>query len=260
MTIKELESCHNENTSLSINWNARYCLVFYIFWDLTVELFISNIGENLQFWVSTILTFEFVCVARMIQCVALNTHIFTNFAIFFCTETVLNLCDTLCWQSIVDIAVLQHSWRLMSIQKRKSCIAWITDSSSKLRELQSSAEISRNWILAIEGLHSCAQKNMMPYWSHAQCPMNRLHIFPTLSMIQVTNRFNFFQQTFAKCDVHLRHSWSFRCTDELLWQIIHNTFSQTYLSIEDWTKLKIIVLWEWFPRENSFYTLRATYF
>ena len=99
----------------------------------------------------------------MIQCVALNTHIFTNFAIFFCTETVLNLRDTLCWQSIVDIAVLQHSWRLMSIQKCKSCIAWITDSSSKLRELQSSAEISRNWILAIEGLHSCAQKNMMPY-------------------------------------------------------------------------------------------------
>lgn len=65
---------------------------------------------------------------------------------------------------------------------------------------------------------------------------------------------------FAKCDVHLRHSWSFRCTDGLLWQIIHNTFSQTYLSIEDWTKLKIIVLWGWFPRENRFYTLRATYF
>ena len=60
MAIKELESCHNENTFLSINWNARYCLVFYIFWDLTVELFISNIGENLQFWVSTILSFEFV--------------------------------------------------------------------------------------------------------------------------------------------------------------------------------------------------------
>lgn len=183
MTIKELESCHNENTSVDQLKRPIPSCVLYFLRSQSGTLHCKHRRESsiLSFHY---LDFEFVCVARMIQCLSLNTHIFTNFAIFFCTETVLNLRDTLCWQSIVDIAVLQHSWRLMSIQKCKSCIAWITDSSSKLRELQSSAEISRNWILAIEGLHSCAQKNMMPYWSHAQCPMNRLYIFPTLSMIQ----------------------------------------------------------------------------
>ena len=99
MTIKELESCHNENTSL-IDQLKRpilsYVLYFFRSHSGTLHFKHSRESSILSFHY---LTFEFVCVARMIQCVAFNTRIFTNFAMFFCTETVLKFHGIEFWRS-----------------------------------------------------------------------------------------------------------------------------------------------------------------
>ena len=107
MTIKELELCHNENTSLSQSTetrNAVLCSIFYLRSRRgTLQFKYRRESPMLSFHS---LTLEFVCVACTIQCVALNTLILTDFPIFFGTETDLNLCDTLSRQFIVDIAML----------------------------------------------------------------------------------------------------------------------------------------------------------
>ena len=101
MTIKELESCHNENTSLSQSTetrNAVLCSIFYLRSQSGTLQFKHRQESPILSFHS--LTLEFVCIACTIQCAALNTHVLTDFPIFFCTETDLILCDTLSRQFI----------------------------------------------------------------------------------------------------------------------------------------------------------------